>query len=154
MSGGWALRRAAGRPGRLRRGLSALCVAAVLGGTLGACSTVHEGLGTSDEPCFSILPKAAQAVGSQGHFDGVRLLKVDAIPYERLTVDIKAAGITSGRVCLVAFSGHFTSTEVMAPEGRAAGRFAVVVLVYPKGTLVATVLFRRVPVRFAHTHLG
>jgi hypothetical protein len=125
-----------------------------LAGTLTACSTVHEGLGTSDEPCFSALPTAAQAVGSHGHFDGVRLLKVSAISYKKLTADIRAAGTTSGRVCLVAFSGTFTSGEVMAAAGQSSGRFAVVVLTYPKGTLVITVLFRRVPVRFGHTHLG
>ena len=146
--------RAVGRRGRLRRALRVLCLAVALGGTLGACSTVHEGLGTSDEPCFSILPKAAQAVGSHGQFEGVRLMKVSAISYRVLIADIRSAGTVSGRVCLVDFSGRFTSAGVMAPEGRPAGRFAVVVLTYPKGVLVATVLFRRVPVRFAHTHLG
>jgi hypothetical protein len=125
----------------------------LLGATLAACSSVHEGLGTSDEPCFTALPTAAHAVGSHGHLNGVRLFKVSAIPYKRLASLIRA-DTSSTEVCLVAYSGHFSSDQLTMSSGPSAGRFAVVVLTYPKEHLVVTALFRRVPVRFAHTHLG
>lgn len=138
---------------RVRRALAAAVVALALGGSLAACSSVHQGLGTSDAACFTALPRAAAAVGSHARFGGVRLLKVSAIPYKTLAAIVRSA-TSADRVCLVDYIGDFTAAKVSHPRGRSTGRFAVVVLTFPKGDLVATVLFRRVPVRFQHTHVG
>ena len=140
-----------GRRWRSWLGASAL----VLGlGSAAGCSTVHESLGTSDSPCYVALPTATAAVGKAGHFDGVRLMTVSSLKFPRLQTALRQAGIVSGRVCLVAFKGNFTSTRVSHPSGRASGHLAVVVLRYPNGTLVSTVLFRKLPTRFGHSHLG
>jgi len=137
---------------RCRFGVAVLVVG--LGTTLSACSSVHESLGTSNAPCFVALPTATKAVGPSAHFAGVRLLKVSAVGYRRLATALQQNGVGSGRVCLVAFTGHFTAESVSDPSGLAAGKFAVVLLRYPSGTLVATVLFRHAPVRFGHSHFG
>ncbi len=140
-----------------RRRLSrwALVVAlalSVLG--LGGCSAGRANLGTSDAPCYIALPTAAKAVGSQGRLIGVRLQSVPTVTYRRLDAALDRAGVRSGRVCLVAYGGTFSSGSVARPEGRPSGHLAVVVLRYPSGTLVATVLFHRLPARFGHSHLG
>jgi hypothetical protein len=85
---------------------------------------------------------------------GVRLLKVPAVTYRLLDEALDSAGIDSGQVCLVAFSGNYTADSVSQPAGRDQGHLAVVVLRYPSGSLVATVLFHRLPTRFGHSHLG
>jgi hypothetical protein len=116
---------------------------------------VHETLGTSDAPCYVALPTASQAVGRVGHLDGVRLMKVSSLKtFPRLETAVKDAGIKSGRVCLVAFTGDFSASSVPHALGRTSGRLAVVVLRYPNGQLVSTVLFRRLPTHFGHSHLG
>lgn len=140
-----------GRRWRCWLGASALVIGL---GSAAGCSTVHESLGTSDSPCYVALPTATAAVGVAGHFDGVRLMTVSSLKFPRLQTALKRAGIVSGRVCLVAFKGNFTSTTVSHPSGRASGHLAVVVLRYPNGSLVATVLFRKLPTKFGHSHLG
>jgi hypothetical protein len=146
---------ATGRGRRERRvGWLGAVVALALGSVLAGCSTVHESLGTSDSPCYLALPTAKAAVGPSGHFEGVRLMKVHSLTYARLESAVKSAGVDSGQVCLVAFSGNFSSTSVSHPSGRANGRLAVVVLRYPDGKLIATVLFRRLPTHFTHSHVG
>lgn len=130
---------------------AALCLSA--GGLAAGCSAGRSTLGTSDAPCYVALPTAVQAVGSAGHLLGVRLFKVGSVTYKLLDRAIDEAGLTSGRVCLVAFSGHFAAGNVEHPEGRPSGKLAVVVLRYPSGSLVATVLFLHLPTRFGHTHL-
>jgi hypothetical protein len=124
-----------------------------LGSFLAGCSTLHESLGTSDAPCYVALPTATAAVGKSAHFDGVRLMKVSSLPHTRLASVLTQAGVDSGRVCLVAFTGTFSSTSVSDPSGRASGHLAVVVLRYPDGKLVSTVLFRRLPTHFGHSHV-
>ena len=140
--------------GGVRRRFAAAVLVVGLGATLSACSSVHQSLGTSNAPCFVALPTATQAVGTSAHFAGVRLLKVSAVRYRRLATALAQNAVVSGRVCLVAFTGQFTAGSVSHPSGRAAGKFAVVLLRYPSGTLVATVLFRHAPVRFGHSHIG
>ena len=148
---GWAARRPRGGVPRL--GWLAAVLALGLGSALAGCSTVHESLGTSDAPCYVALPTATKAAGKSAHFDGVRLLKVNSLRSSRLSAVLKGAGVDSGRVCLVAFKGTFTSASVSHPSGRASGHLAVVVLRYPDGKLVSTVVFRRLPTRFAHSHV-
>jgi hypothetical protein len=81
-------------------------------------------------------------------------MTVPTVTYPMLDEALDNLGIRSGRVCLVAFSGNFTADSVSDPAGRDSGHLAVVVLRYPSGSLVATVLFRRLPTRFGHSHLG
>jgi hypothetical protein len=138
----------------MRRRLAAAVLVAGIGATLSACSSVHESLGTSNAPCFVALPTATRAAGSSAHLSGVRLLKVSAVGYHKLAAALEQNGVESGRVCLVAFTGRFTARSVSHPSGRASGRFAVVLLRYPSGTLVSTVLFGHAPVRFGHSHFG
>jgi hypothetical protein len=141
-------------PLRARRVLGALALALCLGIGATACSAGRESLGTSDAPCYVALPTAAQAVGSHGHLVGVRLFKVGSVTYRLLDQALDAAGVSSGRVCLVAFSGNFSAVSVEHAAGRSTGKLAVVILRYPAGTLIATVLFLHLPTRFGHSHLG
>ena len=96
------------------RGAAALAVAA--SSLLAGCSTLHQSLGTSDSPCYVALPTATAAVGEKGHFAGVRLLKVRSLPYQHLRSALHDAGLDSGRVCLVAFTGTFSSSAVSHPS--------------------------------------
>jgi hypothetical protein len=121
---------------------------------LAGCSTLHQSLGTSDSPCYVALPTATAAVGQTGHFAGVRLMKASSLPYAHLQSALHDAGVDSGRVCLVAFTGTFSSSAVSHPSGLEHGHLAVVILRYPDGELVATVLLHRLPARFRHSHLG
>ncbi len=57
-------------------------------------------------------------------------------------------------VCLIGFDGSFNAGDVSRPFGRRSGHAAVVVTEYPHGRLLGTVLFGRLPPRFAHLHLG
>jgi hypothetical protein len=138
---------------RVRRVVAAVALCLSAGGLAAGCSAGRSTLGTSDAPCYVALPTAVQAVESAGHLVGVRLFKVGSVTYKLLDRAIDQAGLTSGRVCLVAFSGHFTAGTVEHPEGRPSGKLAVVVLRYPSGSLVATVLFLHLPTHFGHTHL-
>ncbi|MGH8997189.1 MAG: hypothetical protein ACRDYB_14355 [Acidimicrobiales bacterium] len=146
--------RASSRTGRARALViaAALVVAVPLG--LAGCSGGRESLGTTDGPCYVALPTASQAVGTKARLDGVRLMKVSAITYPHLGSALRAAHVTKGRVCLVAFKGSFSAATVSHPAGRTSGHLAVVVLRYPDGKLIATVLFHRLPTRFGHSHLG
>jgi hypothetical protein len=140
--------------GRRRRWpvVAALVVAL---GTLAGCSTVHESLGTSDAPCYIALPTASKAVDRTGHLDGVRLRKVSSLKsIAALEKALEDAAIKSGRVCLVAFTGDFSASAVAHPSGRMTGHLAVVILRYPNGKLVSTVLFSKLPTNFGHSHLG
>jgi hypothetical protein len=60
----------------------------------------------------------------------------------------------SQRVCVVAFSGEFQGTSVTAAKGRAAGKLAVVVATTPSNDVLGTVIFRHIPLRFSHSHVG
>jgi hypothetical protein len=151
---GLAGARARRRTARARRLVAALFLCLSAGGLSAACSAGRESLGTSDAPCYVALPTATKAVGPAAHLLGVRLFKVGSVPYRLLGEALDTAGVTSGRVCLVAFSGTFSAGSVEHPAGRRTGKLAVVILRYPSGTLIATVLFHHLPTRFGHSHLG
>jgi hypothetical protein len=106
---------------RARRGVGAVALALCLGVGAAACSAGRESLGTSDAPCYVALPTASQAVGSHGHLVGVLLFKVGSVTYRLLDRALDAARVTSGRVCLVAFSGDFSAASVAHPAGRRTG---------------------------------
>jgi hypothetical protein len=140
-------------PQRARCWVGAVFMAISLS-ALAGCSAGRASLGTSASPCYVALPTAARAVGFHGRLLGVRLLGVSSVTSRHLGAVIERAGVSTGRVCLVAFSGTFRARSVSRPAGRPFGHLAVVVLRYPSGSLVATVLFRRLPTHFGHPHLG
>ena len=143
-----------GRPQCRFGWLGVATLAFAVSSVVAGCSAVHESLGTSDAPCYIALPTATAAVRQSGHLAGVRLMKVSSLPYPRIETALRHAGVDSGRVCLVAFTGTFSSTSVSHPSGRQSGHLAMVLLRYPSGKLVATVVLRRLPVHFGHSHVG
>ena len=129
---------------------------------LGACGAGRNALGTSADPCFAALPVAKHAVGGRGSFAGVR--RVNA---SRLTARNQRAihellsllPVQPARdVCLVAYRGSFTPSQVARPLGppppAGAGRYAIAVVTTMKHELLATFVVAREPMRFAHVHLG
>ncbi|HLN15114.1 MAG TPA: hypothetical protein VK277_00055 [Acidimicrobiales bacterium] len=138
------------RPGAAILGLAA--GAALLAG----CTAVRNDLGTSNGPCYVALPAATAAVHGQGSLVGVRLENVSALTHLHAiyrTAHVEENGKPVQRVCLVAFSGHFRSSSVHLPKGRKRGKLAVVVVEYPDNRVLGTVIIRRFPVHFGHSHL-
>ena len=144
----------------LRRRRLQVAVAAasllLLAVALGGCASARNELGTADSNCYIGLPEGVAAVHHHGHLFGVRLLSVASL--ERgAPVLYRAArhapGKKVGQVCLVAFTGSFDAATVEHPLTRSAGHLAVVELGYPSKRLLGTLLLRRAPLPFAHTHL-
>lgn len=136
----------------------AVLAGAVLGGTLvGGCTSGRSELGTGNSGCYVALPSAVTAVHDTGRLKGVRLVSVGALR-SSATLLYRAARQAEGpkveRVCLVAFSGHFSSEGVEDPLGRAEGSLAVVELSYPDNRLLATLIVARPPLSFGHSHIG
>jgi hypothetical protein len=119
-----------------------------------ACSAVRNDLGTSNGPCYVAIPAATAAVHHTGKLAGLRLERVAALHRTSHLYQVAGgAGAGSQRVCLVAFKGSFDHSGVTAPQGRSQGGFAVVVLSYPDNHVLGTVILRRPPVDFGHSHL-
>jgi hypothetical protein len=124
-------------------------------GTLGACDSVRTGLGSTSSNCYLVLPDAVQAVHDHGHLDGMRLINSNSLVTS--APDLAGAvrsGPSGSQVCLVAFGGHFASSDVERPVGGTVGGVAVVETTYPGGRVVATWLGSRSPVKVGHTHVG
>jgi hypothetical protein len=111
------------------------------------------GLGTTDETCYLQLPTAAKAVGGHGHLEGVRKYNVSSLKgiAPRLYHYIAVQAPKSQAVCLAAYTGHFTSSEVTNPVGRKTGKLAVAVVTSPHNEVLGTMILNRLPVRFQHT---
>ncbi len=137
----------------MRRRLGAVLVGLVMAASLlTACSSARTDLGTTDESCYLALPTAAKAVGAHEHLAGVRKYSLSGLRgfaprlYGRL-VD----HVPKGRsVCLAAYTGHFSSSSVAKPLGRAAGTLAVAVVTIPGDDLLGTLILTKLPVRFQH----
>jgi hypothetical protein len=136
---------------RLPGFLAAGMVAASL---LAACTSARTDVGTADESCYLSLPAATHAVGGQGHLEGIRKFTSTQLRQLAPRLDTDLSGQVSARqdLCVAAFTGHFTSEEVSKPLGRDQGVFAVVVITTPQNRLLGTLILRRVPVGFSHTH--
>ena len=144
-------------PGGRRRWGSAALAVLVGAATLAGCTAVRNDLGTANSPCYVALPAARQAVHSQGRLVGVHLVSVSSLaraPGLYRVAHVSPNGRPVGKVCLVAFSGHYTAAAVEEPRGRASGHLAVVVLRYQGNNLLGTVLFQRSPQAFGHSHFG
>jgi hypothetical protein len=147
------------RPARRdsRLGGAATVVAALIAAAALAsgCTTARSALGTTNSGCYLALPTASAAVHHRGHLRGVRLADVDSLrPTGRVYNAATSTGRAVRQVCLVAYTGHFASSQVEKPFGRHQGVLAVVVVEYPHVKLLGTVVLRRVPLNFGHPHIG
>jgi hypothetical protein len=138
---------------RARAGLTGCCLLALLPLLLGACAGPRSELGLSDGSCYVALPAAAAAVQHHGRLIGVRLVNVRSLGRTEPAFHAATAGV-GGRVCLVAFRGHFTPDDVVRPFGRTPGPVAVAVLTYPGNRLLGTVLTPHPHLHFGHSRLA
>ncbi|HET9093301.1 MAG TPA: hypothetical protein VFN50_12900 [Acidimicrobiales bacterium] len=138
----------------------ALVVSVLLGCavSLGACTSVRNGLGPKDAVCFSSLPAARRAVGAAAHFAGVRYLSTVALVAamdrtERQHVEPPAAvrALPRHGTCLVAYRAPFRAgladrswEPVPGPHP-----FAVVVVRQSNHKVLAVVLLAHAPLAFA-----
>jgi hypothetical protein len=134
----------------------ALAGCALVAGLAAGCTSARSNLGTSDSSCYLALPAAAKAVGPHTRLLGVRLFTLADLRHQapRLSRQLSSTDSSGQRVCVLAFSGQFTSTSVSQPRGRATGHVAVAVLTSPSNKLLGTVIFERIPLRFSHSHIG
>ena len=129
--------------------------AAVLGASLVAgCTSARAGLGTTDESCYLALPTASKAVGGHGHLAGVRKYRVADMKglAPRLYDYLADQAPRTQVICLAGYTGLFTSAMVEKPIGRPSGKLAVVVVTSPGNKVLGTLILKRIPVRFQHTH--
>ena len=151
-------RRASRRRPRWERLL--VSIAVVIG--LAACGAGRDAMGTNAGPCFAALPLAKHAVHGRGTLAGVELVDVatlnarDQREIHDLTDQLPAAA--GHNLCLVAYTGSFTTDQVELPLGPppsgGAGRYAIVAVATPKPKLLATFVVRRAPPNFTRVHVG
>jgi hypothetical protein len=120
------------------------------------CTSARANLGTTASSCYLALPAATQATGTHAKFLGVQLFSLNGLKKEapKLYARIAAQPTTRQQVCVFAFSGQFTQATVSHPRGRPSGPVAVVVLARPSNRLLGTIILARIPLRFAHSHIG
>lgn len=138
---------------RMARPLVAVVAAATL---LAGCGVARNELGTVNSNCYVVLPIADGAVHHHGKLHGVRLVSVASLRARapHLYEAAKSAPPPVVReVCLVAFTGKFTSSAVTDPLGKKRGVLAVVEISYPQKRLLGTLLVRKAPLTFLHTHI-
>jgi hypothetical protein len=139
-------------PTARRAGAAAGLTLVLAAGLLTGCSAARTGLGTSDESCYLALPTASDAVGHQGHLAGVRKYTLGGLHgvaprlYGHLVHDVPKGQ----SVCLAAYTGHFTASDLTKPFGRQSGTLAVAVVRTPGNKLLGTLLLTKLPVRFQH----
>ncbi len=142
---------------RVRRStVGGLVGAILLAGCLTGCTEARSNLGTSDSSCYLALPAAADAVHEAGHFAGIRLFTRGQLHSlaPRLTALLQARDDTAAHMCVAAFTGSFSSSSVSKPLGRSHGTLAVVVVNASSRGVLATVIFKKTPLNFTHSHLG
>lgn len=120
------------------------------------CTSIRSNLGTSDSSCFLALPAATKAVGPHSRLLGARLFSLAELRREapKLAAQVSPKGSPKQSLCVLAFSGHFSSTAVSKPLGQSAGEVAVAFLARPSNQLLGTVILKRLPIRFSHSHIG
>jgi hypothetical protein len=135
--------------------------AGVVGGLLCAsllfgCTSARSSLGTSDSSCYLALPAATHAVGAHAKLLGMQLYTLATLRQKapHLFTALTTTHPRSERVCVAAFKGEFTAASVADGRGRSSGRLAVVVTAAPSNRLLGTVIFKRAPLRFGHSHFG
>jgi hypothetical protein len=142
--------------GLRRRATGALAGCLLFAGVASGCTTARNDLGTSASSCFLALPSASAAVHRHGKLFGVEGFTLAGL--RRLTphlfADLGTTEALSQRVCVTAYTGHFTAASVSHPRGRSSGRLAVVVSTFPTNKLLGTVIFIHPPFHFGHSHIG
>lgn len=126
------------------------------------CTSVHNALGTHDSPCFRVLPAASRAVGGKGRYQGVRFAAADTLltgirreEPTTGTVTPPPAGMKVAEhsaVCLVEYKGSYELHALQngwSPSGATKGSYAVVIVKQSNNEVLATVLLRHNPIRFA-----
>jgi hypothetical protein len=137
------------------RRLAGCAVAAVLGASVFAgCTSARAGLGTTDDSCYLALPTASQAVGGHGHLTGIRKYRVEDMKSlaPRLYDYLADQAPRTQVICLAGYTGLFTRAMVEKPIGRPTGKLAVVVVTSPGNKVLGTLILKKLPVRFQHTH--
>jgi hypothetical protein len=146
----------------LDRPLALVLSIAVTAVGAGACGAGRGILGTSTSPCFLALPVGKRAVEGRGSLDGVRLVDITRLTGRgdrtlRELLDLLPIP-PSREVCLVAYRGSFTISQVELPvepiPASGAGRYAIAVVTIPKSVLLGTLVVQREPLSFKHEHLG
>ena len=134
----------------LRRRVLALPLALLLagGGALAGCGGRTAALGTTSSACFHALPPAVSSLHHSGRFIGVRLVDTGRLHNPAA----RAALAPRQKLCLVAFSGQFDPADVFRPVDQPSGQY-VVVAVRPDGSkVVGSLIVRRLPLAFRHSH--
>ena len=146
---------------RRPRRVALIASIAVIAVGLGACGAGRNALGTSADPCFAALPVAKHAVRGRGSFAGVRRVNVSRLTARGERAMHELLNLLPVQpahdVCLVAYRGSFTPSQVARPLGpppAGAGRYAIAVVTTVKHELLATFVVAREPLKFAHVHLG
>jgi hypothetical protein len=140
-------------PGRMR----AVLVGGVLAGlVLGGCTGFRSDLGTADSACYLALPAATKAVNGHGRLIGVHLATLSGLhrPSSPLAEVFTAEPDSKQRICITAFTGHFSRSSVTNPLGLPWGPVAVVVSETPSNRVLGTAILDHPPARFGHTHIG
>jgi len=142
----------------------AVSVAVMVAGT-GGCGAGRNILGTNTGPCFMALPTARRAVEARGKLAGVRLVDIPRLtsaPGDRAVralLDLIAVPLPRD-VCLVAYAGSFTLSQVEQPTGLllpgpgGAGQYAIAVVTAPTSVLLGTFVVQHLPLDFTRTHVG
>ena len=129
----------------------ALAAAAGLG--FAGCTSVRNDLGTSSGACYEAIPAATAAVHHHGELHGVRLVGTGALRGRAPALYRAATAAHQRNVCLVAFTGEYSSAGVTDPVGKASGDVAVVELGYPDHRVLGTLVLIRQPLPFGHSHI-
>ncbi|MDA8291277.1 MAG: hypothetical protein M0Z33_06300 [Actinomycetota bacterium] len=144
------------RSARSRRAVAGLAlVAAGLG--VAACTSPRNALGTSTARCYEALPVGRGALRGQGRFTGVRYVTIGSLARSLQEMRPRVVDLPTrvlhdrASVCVVAYSGHFTTARVERgwPVDAPSGRYALVVVRVPEDRLVATLVLDKVPLRFS-----
>jgi hypothetical protein len=142
----------------------ALSIAVTASGTSG-CGAGRNILGTNTSPCFLALPVAKRAVEGRGKLAGVRLVDIPRLtsaPGDRAVralLDQIAVPLPRD-VCLVAYTGSFTLSQVEQPTGLllpgpgGVGQYAIAVVTAPTSALLGTFVVQRLPLTFTRAHVG
>lgn len=142
----------------------AVSIAVAAAGT-GACGAGRNILGTNTSSCFLALPVAKRAVAGRGKLAGVRMIDIPRLtsaPGDRAVralLELIAVPLPRD-VCLVAYTGSFTLSQVQQPTGLllagngGVGQYAIVAVTAPASDLLGTFVVRRLPVDFTRTHVG
>jgi hypothetical protein len=146
------------RGGRVRRKIVCGAVGALLlAGGLSGCANTRSSLGTNDSSCFLDLPAAGAAVGNHGRFVGIHLFSLTELKKEapKLVADLDGAHASASHMCLAAYEGTLTSSELHKQlNKRTSGKFAVAVVDASSRTLLGTLLIKEPPLHFGHPHVG